>query len=330
MKLGGEEFVRTIGLGSAWGRIRIGVLCTVTANSTSDLSGLMFYLGLCHGNRSGVSHPSTDSFTGVSWIGLPGVGANLTYNAGSGAPYYTASTAGKVFRRVRGIDTNAAAAGTASIFIPDETGVPSGRRAIYIIDINKHRGTPVFPSAAFCTITCYHINASQNANCAYRPDELQDAVDYFGTPAVRGTNMIAWTAATDIGGTDTHGPLNSLCLWWSSAQFPLNIYAICASGMYDTFYPDVGGAYNSFYSANESGSVATQISSGGYWSSVGTFSGTAGNGFLTLDSLAGTVLGPYDPWEQYGNGTILSGVQPTGPLVINAGTGWNGAGVVNP
>jgi len=273
LSLGGEEFVRQMKVGCSWGRLRIGMLATLTPQSTNNLIGRMLYMGVCSGTRTPTTSSGMNSFIGVSLMGPAATGSALTYTAGP-PPYYTVDTVGAVFRRTNGINTTTATAGAASIWFPDSTGTPS-RIGMYIIDINRLSGSPIFASGARCTVSVYHVASTMNATSVFRPDELQEAVDFYGTPTLRGTAMTAWTAVTDLGGTDTLGDLNSISVFYNNATYPLNVYALCSSAMYDTEYCDVGGAYDQFYSPGTHGQLITQVDTGGYWSFPGVFSGTA-------------------------------------------------------
>ena len=228
LKLGGAAWLRALGgpaLTTPWERIRIGVLCAVTPNGTSDINDTLFLLGLCSGQTNPGSAFATNSFLGASMIGTAVTGATrtLTYTAGAGNPYFTC-TAGLGIRKSSAFASiPASAAFSSGLLLPiagfsNSAGVAFyARRALIVIDITKTTGGTGSPTFA----VYYSTTAATVQTIDMRPDHLFEALDQPGTPSVRGGTFTQVLNSTALTFSPLEGELDTFEIYWSSNTFPL-------------------------------------------------------------------------------------------------------------
>jgi hypothetical protein len=314
------EYTRQFKVTNAWQRIRIGVLCAVTPDGTSNITDCPFILGVC---SSGLSFSASRSnFVGASLIGVAQGGAKLlTHNASTTAPYYNA-TAGQSFRKVEQTVTQIAAT-TATFLVPAFTGWFK-RRSAYYVDITKSLG-----GGGAATVTIYGPPQAGVMATDLRPDHFLQGLDSQGTPTINGQLFVALaTTATNLG--EELGPLDTFNLVWTRSAFPLEVSALGAAIIYpNETYSDgkAGGSDDTFESYAVSG-TATPIPTG----SLNLGSGWGGAIYLAgsysnpqyQTGYSGTSLGfPDDAFEQYiTNGPVYNGT------VISGGTGWGGVAIM--
>jgi len=136
------------------------------------------------------------------------------------------------------------------------------------------------------------------------------------------------------GTIDSDITLNQGTFWTAPATI-----IISRSNDVPQVYSELAGTnfspYDTFesYATNATGSYVGAIDGGGFWAAYGTvystgsvlFAGTTISNLAPLigsQALAGTAYSPYDTFESYGTGTVVSGV------TIDAGSYWSGAGSV--
>lgn len=312
--LGGAAWLRPFSLCSSWGRVRIGVLCAVSPNGISNISDALFLLGMCAGQTAPGSAYSTDNFVGASIIGAATTGATrlLTYTAGSGNPYYSA-TAGFAFRKqVRAFITTSAAFASAVNLPLASTGFYH-RRTLVIIDITRPVG-----GTGSLTIAVYSPNAATVQITDFRPDHLFEALDEPGVPTARQGTYLTNLSSTAVSYSPVGGDVDHIELFWSSAAFPLEVSAVGATCWATLPYANDGVADDTFEAyALSSGTIdATVIQDGSGWSNNGQVTA------VTSSNLAPQVYGvfsfnPDEPFEQYSTGTVDSGT------TVYLGTFWS-------
>ena len=317
------EYLRQFKNTNQWQRIRIGVLCAMTPDSTNNITDCGFFLGICTGNV-GMGSWFTPYFVGASLIGTSTAAATrtMTYNANTNDPYYSFS-AGHSFKKIETTLT-AIASTTATVGFPAFTGWRK-RRAPFYVDITKTLG-----GSGAATVTVYGL-ASGNVNQDYRPDHFMAGLDAFGTPICNGVTLtVLATTSTTVG--EEMGPLDTFNLVWTRTQFPLEVSALGASVVFSNpAYTGVGGADETFEQyypyagtaiTNGSTPVPSGVLSGGTgWSGPIILGGSYSNPSVQI-GLAGTSAGfPDDTFESYGTGSLYSGGS-------NGGIGWGGAIIV--
>lgn len=331
LKLAGEEWVRTLPFRQDWQRIRLGILFAVTPNGTSNIPDCPFYVGLCQGSK-GAGRYDCKNFVGMSLTGSPTPGQNksLTYNAGSGNPYYSIAS-GQCFAFQRYFaggqyppgptDNLASAASLSPAFVPADTG-NARRRSVYVIDITRTVGY----GGAY-TITTYGFTTSQTSlDC--RPDHLMDAIDTAATPVINGQTLTAVTSTLQA--SEVYGLLDSLAVYWGRQDFPLEVYAVAARvHLSNPAYPyslaligQQGGADEPFQSYGSEAPLVSVLSSGtGYSGNWAINSLTTP--YTAQVGYAGTTENcAYDTFESYAVGAVTSNV------TINAGVAWTGNGFI--
>lgn len=313
--LANEEYCRKMQWQSAWSRIRIGFLAAVNANGTSNITDCLCAFGVCSGNTAPVSAYAADSFIGASLIGniAPLSTRTLTYNGGVN-PYYSGTT-GQIFRKNGAFNSTAAL--SAQAFFPLAATGTQRRRAPFFIDIQ--RGT-AGGSAGTVTISVYGCSSS-TVLFDYRPDHLLDGLDQIGTPVIYGQTMtVLVTNSSTLSISDASGALDTLCLYWSRAAYPLEVYAVGACVIADNGWQpgEQGGAIEFFGSYPPITNIPSSglLTGGRGWAAQGTVYGTYANDYPQV-GLAGTSSGfPYDAFRNYGTTSNVYGTS------INAGTGW--------
>jgi len=320
--LGGASWLRPFSLCESWGRLRIGVLCAVSPNGTSNISDALFLLGMCAGQTAPGSAYSTDNFVGASIVGAATTGATrlLTYTAGSGNPYYSA-TAGVAFRKqdTTFITTSAAFASAVNLPLANTGFYP--RRTIIIIDINRTVG-----GSGGLNILVYSANTTAVLS-DLRPDHLFEALDQPGVPSVRQLTFNTNLTTTAVTYSPINGDVDTLEVFWSKNAFPLEISAIGATCWRTLSYGDTGLADDTFETyAVSSGSITSELDGGIGWTSTGTINSLiTGNAAPQIYSeYVGTTYCPDETFEQYVTGTVDSGT------TINLGTFWSDIAIINP
>lgn len=326
IRLGGASWLRPMGgptLPPNWERIRFGILCAVTPNGTSNISDVLFLLGLTATQTAPGSAYSTNNFLGLSVIGSPVTGSArlLTYTAGSGNPYYSC-TGGVAFHKVNNTILTNSAASTAMLLPLARTGYYY-RRTIVIVDITRSTG-----GAGNTTINVYcNTTAASAQTVDLRPDHLFEALDQPDTPVVRGVTLNSVLTTTAVNFSPVCGDVNTFEVFWSSSAFPLEISAIGATVIRPLAYTDVGFAEDTFEAYADGTVIPVELSSGSGWSAPGVIFSvqTYNDGSNTNSSnlapqiygrYAGTTTSPDETFAQYANGSAYNGV------TINLGTYW--------
>lgn len=306
LRLGGEQWSRSLGVLNDWSRIRIGLLVAVTPNAQSNYVS-NFSFGLCNGtgrqaggsafSQSAVGACVTGSTVGTSW--------NITYTTGSGNPYYQTGGNGKFFRRTAyGTNESSGSLATQALAIAG-IGIPNRRTPIYL-DITRNPG-----GQALATMAMYSTSTSQiTFDC--RLDHFQDGLDQFNAPVVNGQTLTT-ELSTTMGLSDILGGLDSMFIMWQNAAFPLEIYAMGASVIRALNYDPgtSGGAYEGFAQYGTGTATGPLINQGSGFTDQAIINGTyftQSNPAIQIGWAGTSGNWPYDPFETYGVGTIVNGV----------------------
>lgn len=321
------EYTRQFKILNQWQRIRLGVLCAITPDGTSNITDCPIVFGVCTGSQ-GIGNWWTPYFIGASLVGAyTTVSTRIaTYNQNTNNPYYSFS-AGQSFKKSETTST-AIATLTTTYGTPSFTGWFK-RRVAYYIDITKSLG-----GSGAGTITVYGPALAAVQSFDARPDHFMAGLDAAGIPVVNGQTYVS-LGSTAVNLSEALGPLDTFNLLYPRATFPLEISAMGASIIYaNEAYYGIGGAdetFEQYYAyagtsiSNGSTPVPSNVLSGGTgWGGPIVLGGSYSNPSVQL-GLAGTSSGfPDDTFESYGTGSIFSGI------TINAGTGWQGAAYVYP
>jgi hypothetical protein len=320
LRLGGEQWSRQLGVLNDWSRIRIGLLCGIMPNGTSNLVS-NFSFGLCSGTTQAGGSAFAQSAIGACVTGSTlATGWTLTYNANNGNPYFSTGANGKFFRRTA-YATNESSGSLASQSIAVAGfGIPKRRTPIYL-DITRNPG-----GQGLATIAMYSTSTGQlTFDC--RPDHFQDGLDQFNAPVVNGQTLTT-ELSTTMGISDILGNLDSMFIMWQNAFAQLELYAIGASVIREGNYApgSSGGAFDAF--AQYGTGTATPsafLSQGSGFSSPGIINGTyftQSNPGIQIGWAGTSANWPYDPFETYGVGTIVNGV------TLAQGSNWGGNGSI--
>lgn len=320
LKLGGAAWIRKLPVSTQpWFRIRIGLICAVTPDSTNNINDVLFTLGICSGNQYPGASANTLNFLGASIIGAPTVGATrlMTYTASTNGPYYS-TTAGNFFAKTEGsiYSSGAAFNPVAMLSTTQDTASVYQRRTLLVLDITRPTG-----GTGSTAMTIYGPSSTLVQYTDYRPDDLQMALDQLGTPTIRGQAMSVLSSNSTVVTSPLVGDFDTMEIFWSSTQFPLEISAIGAVVLAPpAIYTDTGIAIDSFESyGTTSGSIAeasfltggsgwSAAGSIGYDTSLGASANTSNLAAQVYASQLGTTCTPNDNFEQYATGTLNSGV----------------------
>lgn len=333
LKLGGAAWIRKLPVSTQpWFRIRIGLICSATPDSTNNINDTLFTLGICSGTVYPGASANTLNYLGASIIGAATSGATrlMTYNASTNGPYYS-TTGGTFFAKSEGSGVYSSGAAFNPVAMlsttPDVVSVYQ-RRTLFVLDITK----PVGGSGS-TAMTIYGPSSTLVQTTDYRPDDLQMALDQLGTPTIRGQALSVLSSNSTVVTSPLVGDFDTMEIFWSSTQFPLEISAIGAVVLAPpTIYTDSGIAIDMFdeYGTTTGSISATAFLTGGSgWSTPGSiaydvsgFGASANTSLLaphmpvSYGQYLGTTAVPDDTFEQYATGTVNSNV------TVNAGSFW--------
>ncbi len=226
LTLGNEEYLRPLSIGNNWSKLRLGLMLALPPNGTSNLTGCSLVVGVCSAaspfnTTGGYAAASTRNFVGVD-VATDGSGGaalgTLSYNAGSGNPYYSTTYSG-ARRRVGTTDTFVAAT-TLTHAVAQNTGTLQRRTLLYV-EIAK--GSPNY------TVKYYAANGTL-AMLDFAERDLLDGLEQAGTPVVNTQTMFA-SSAMAVACDETAGVFDTVNLFWNRTTYPLEVYALAAFRM---------------------------------------------------------------------------------------------------
>lgn len=181
------EFLRTLNVGSNWGRIRVGILFGLSAVGYNAGYTGSIILGLSSGKAFGYNSLSTTNFIGANAIASTALG---TVYGRYGPPYYFQCYGNCVLKRV-GNTTTIGPTGGGYAYNAGAVTNQSQRCAFYL-DITK--GSPNYTVTTYIPAWWYND-----------PGTFINGVNSFGTPGNTGVSVNAQPFAVDesAGGFDT-------------------------------------------------------------------------------------------------------------------------------
>jgi len=219
--LRGNEYLKPINISERWTRIRIGLLISMTPDSTNSLLQGMLAIGLCTSTTENWGS-ATSRFLGATVGNYPsgsGVGSNWTFNSSppnsflSNSTQYCLSKIGTTFNpfsfnytlRLPILDVNP-------------------RRGILILDITK--GSPNYTIQMFTGIAA-------NMALSYGMTDLYSALEQVAAAPSIGGNQFTSNSATGVPFSETTSVrLTTLNLYWNRWSFPLQISGIATYIVY--------------------------------------------------------------------------------------------------
>lgn len=217
VQLGNEEFVRKLGYGTNWTKIRIG--CRMCVNGTSDIPTPRFQLGVCVGDVTTFASSSC-----IQYVGLPtNELANLTYNAGSLAYTYVESSNCPYVTKVGSTTTYNIVGGAGHPTAYYAAGV-SGRTTIVVAEFVKVSATSV-------TINGGYTAAAQYANIPSTYHLLR-TLDDEGGGSTFTVNYFSWFNSRTVSSMSNVVDLNTLSVYWGHSTPTLEVHDICVVRYY--------------------------------------------------------------------------------------------------
>lgn len=212
LSLANEEYVRTLAIGSNWNQVRIGLMYAMPG--AANIPSARFCVGLSASAFDPLASSSTGHFVGVHFTNTGFAGASLTYNAGSGNPYFT-SPGFAFFKRV-GTSATVFGSFTGTIFHPTNGG-STQRRGAVVAELTKGGSWTIrawaLPLAAM----------SRDFGYLHLLETLEDPAT--STLALDGVTLIYHSVLGSVNeGAD--GYLDAVDVFWNKAATPIEIYAI--------------------------------------------------------------------------------------------------------
>ena len=225
LRLTQEEYVRPLGFGSNWTKLRIGVLLAIV-DTGGTLTTVNFAVGVCSGT-AGFGSASTTHAVVLAFDTPPG--SNYTYNAGSGYPYYAQGVGNKFVRRV----------GSTNTVVNGQAGQP----CFYSLGGTLRAGPVIVEMAKLGggVVGCYAYSAT--AASSYNHYDLQSLMEIMEQPYGQTANVTVTRldtsarvqggptggATTDLTTVDeSAGVLDHVNISWNHSN-GLEIYAIAVS-----------------------------------------------------------------------------------------------------
>jgi len=207
LALGNNDLVRPFEFGSNWSTIRIGLLCSMTPDGTSNILGAGLAIGACDYPRS---YSTAQAFM-CGLISSPG--GTSAYTANSGNPYYDVPC---YCAKIVGTTITYA---TFNRNIPVNTTSPA-RRSLIIVELSR----------TATQISTAHLYAGQTTD--YTSSHMYQYIEQMTTspaPTVGGvalTNQGAQTVAVPANEQGALARLNALNIRWMRDTLPFNIYEL--------------------------------------------------------------------------------------------------------
>lgn len=216
LALANEEWVRPLGIGTAWTKIRIGILAAVRPNGTSNFTNAAFVFGVCSGQANPYAAASTTNFAGIAMAGSAAVTGTWTYT-GVTNPYYVS---GQV-PLVRVGSSNTLGTGTSPSTALATTTGPIQRKHVFYLDIQK--GSPNYTFSWCATQAASTDTNFTLANLIYGCEQTTFA------PTIGGVGLAAGINGATVAASESAGSFDSLNIFWNQASFPFEIYGIAVS-----------------------------------------------------------------------------------------------------
>jgi hypothetical protein len=217
VSLANEEFVRQIdwtGINlTNWSTCRVSLHCAIRNTGGGDINPSVLFVGLC----SGTSQPYGSS-TCLNAVGVEYTGNPWAYNAGAN-PYYSCSSGRYRVLQKKNTTINTVAAGAESYYLPATGGAIQRRGMI---------GPLIFTLAA----TQVTVDPQSEAAGVATSDVWLENFLYGSQTSIVGKVLNTGFQTTGVGKVVTGGagwnsnPLNAIDIYWASAVYPLDIYAI--------------------------------------------------------------------------------------------------------
>lgn len=227
LSLNNSDYLRPIGIGTAWSRIRIGIhYCVGTVSENAwPIRGGLFSLGICRNiqNSPAVLTPSHAFGVGIGGVPNSTSVINWTYNAGTAGNSYMSLGNFYFYRVVAGTFTTSNT-GSFTTYAPTNTtlGGALARRGILIVDINK--------SALVTGNITQGLAGNAVAHCALdlSTSDLYSALEWYASgPPIQGTNMTNLALGNTLAFDESvNGGLDTVFLYWSHYTVPLELYQI--------------------------------------------------------------------------------------------------------
>lgn len=356
LTLGGGDYVRRLAIGANWFRVRIGMLCAISAPSgVNSIYGGQLAMGMCVGGKPPVGSSNTGFFVGGWNLSTTAMNWTVTQTPVTVPPTVTnpivASATNFTIGYKRNNDWLSYVGSTsAAVRLPllDTFGYMSSlkganRRMPIVLDILRPVGQCGPCPAA--TVLMYASNTAADDDRDFTPSDLLTALDNTTAPILKNVTLsVVANNVINLPVGDATGPLDTVNIFWSKVSTPLHIYCIAAAVIYEGqwgYTNDAGFVWDNFDSYGTGTVTQTAIPNpisvyGSGWNSSWTFRSDGTNlsnpgiqvfnsgsfpyfGSQNWSGQAGTNMYPFDTFENYTVGTVTS---------LNTGSFWASDGTI--
>lgn len=200
LRLYKEEFVRSLGNDMTTGRIRLGLLASIS-DTGGNLAATTFFFGLC----SSVYSPYGDAncIHAMGWRQ-----SGTMARTGGANPYYSGS-AFNAIKRINGVDNTQSFASFTPTFATNAGALQ--RRSALIIDITLWNQVNAWASTSGQVVT------------DIGPSDFLEVME--NNAAIYNTNTLTASSNQTIAGT-SNVTLDTMNIYWDNGLAPLEIYAL--------------------------------------------------------------------------------------------------------
>lgn len=217
LQMGNEEFVRKLGYGTNWTKLRLG--CRMWVNGVTDVVTPRFQMGLCVGDVNTFASSSCIQYVGST----TNTTGNITYNAGLLSFFYQASGNSPYVTKVGASATYNMFAG-AGHSPGNYAAAGSGRTVIVVTDITKASATSV-------TIRVGYTSDADYANIPVTYHLLRTLDDEVGTSTFT-ASYFDWLVLRTITGMSNVVDLDTVSIYWSHSTPTVEVHDIVAVRFY--------------------------------------------------------------------------------------------------
>ncbi len=203
--LGNEQFGRTMALGIAWNRLRIGIRAAVQASGAVNASGLA--MGVCQGTTDMYKSVTCTDFVGGHYGNTVN---NTNYQYTAGPPNYIFSNAVLAIRRIGNVNTTNTTT-SSSMYM---SASPTTTRSMWIVEIQ--RGSPNY------SITQFIPTSVANVQIDISFATFMVAMESEPPPTLQ--SQLATTVAYSGAGL-----MDTVNIAWNNSIQPIEISDICVA-----------------------------------------------------------------------------------------------------
>lgn len=214
LQLGNEEFVRKLGYGTNWTKLKIG--CRMCVNGTGNVTTPRFQLGLCVGDQYTFASASC-----IQYVGFPtNETGTMAYN-GSDGFVYGESTNNPYVTKVGATTTYSIIGGVSNMYYPSGG---SGRTGIVYVVFTKLTATSMDIEGMYLSGTEYLLTPTTY--------DLLRILDDEASNTTFTNNFVSQFNSRTISGMSNVVDLDTVSVYWSHNTPTVDVHDICVVRYY--------------------------------------------------------------------------------------------------